>query len=100
MAEPDEIIHQSSRLKITAALNALATGEMLEFGQLKAILQTTDGNVATHLGALEKAGYIEIAKDFVGKKPRTQVAITPRGTRAFRSHVDYLRDVIEAAGPS
>ena len=94
MEGPDEVIHQSTRLRIAATLAALPPGHMLEFGQLKAILSTTDGNVATHLGALERAGYIDIAKDFVGKKPRTRVAFTPAGRRAFDRHVAYLKDLI------
>jgi DNA-binding MarR family transcriptional regulator len=94
-AGPDEIIHQSTRLKISATLNALPQGEMLEFGRLKAILETTDGNMGTHLGALEKAGYIEVAKDFVGKRPRTRVALTSEGRKAFRRHVAYLKALLE-----
>ena len=100
MAIPDEIIHQSLRLKIMAALYAERQGAPLEFTRLKAIAQATDGNLGSHLATLEKAGYVAIAKDFVGKKPRTQVAITPLGSKAFRGHVDYLRDVLEAAGPT
>lgn len=94
MDGPDEVIHQSTRLKITASLNQLSSGEMLEFGHLKAVLGATDGNLATHLGALEKAGYVEIAKDFVGKKPRTRVALTREGRRAFERHVAYLKDLL------
>ena len=95
MDGPDEIIHQSTRLKIAATLNALPNGESLEFGKLKNMLGATDGNMATHLGALEKAGYIAVEKDFVGKKPRTRVALTPRGRKALRAHVAYLRTVLE-----
>ncbi len=95
MDGPDEIIHQSTRLKITATLNALPDGEMLEFGRLKAILQTTDGNMGTHLNALEKAGYIAVAKDFLGKKPRTRVSLTAQGRAAFKRHVAYLKALIE-----
>lgn len=95
MGEPDEIIHQSTRLKITATLNALGPGESLEFGRLKAILGATDGNLATHLGALEKAGYIAVEKDFVGKKPRTRIALTREGRKAFERHVAYLKDLLE-----
>jgi len=58
MSAPDEIIHQSTRLRITSILNALGPREMMEFGRLKALLGATDGNMATHLTALEKAGYI------------------------------------------
>lgn len=95
MEGPDEVIHQSSRLRIVAALNVLGTREMLEFGQLKTMLGMTDGNLATHLAVLERAGYVDIAKDFVGKKPRTRVALTSKGRRALRGHVAFLRTVIE-----
>jgi len=94
MDAPDEIIHQSTRLRIAATLNALPDGEMLEFGRLKAILGATDGNMGTHLTALEKAGYIEVAKDFVGKKPRTRVALSRTGRTAFARHVAYLKALI------
>jgi DNA-binding MarR family transcriptional regulator len=95
MEGPDEVIHQSTRLKIAATLKALPPGEPLEFGRLKAILGATDGNMATHLGALERAGYIAVEKDFVGKKPRTRVSLTREGRRAFDRHVAYLKDLLE-----
>ncbi|OYX49830.1 MAG: transcriptional regulator [Alphaproteobacteria bacterium 32-64-14] len=95
MEGPDEIIHQSMRLRIAASLNALPSGELLEFGKLKSMLGATDGNMATHLGALEKAGYIAVEKDFVGKKPRTRVSLTRVGRKAFERHVSYLKDLLE-----
>ena len=97
MAEPNEIIHQSLRLKIMAALHA-SGGEPLEFGRLKALTGATDGNLGSHLSTLEGAGYVRIEKDFVGKRPRTRASVTPAGGRAFRQHMDYLREIIEAAG--
>jgi DNA-binding MarR family transcriptional regulator len=98
MDGPDEIIHQSMRLRIAATLNALPPGEQLEFNKLKAVLGATDGNMATHLAALEKAGYIAVQKDFVGKKPRTRVSLTRTGRKAFDKHVAYLRDLLEGGG--
>ena len=95
MDGPDEIIHQSTRLKLTATLNTLSAGDSLEFGRLKAILGTTDGNMTTHLTALERAGYIEISKDFVGKRPRTRISLTRKGRRAFQQHVEYLKSILE-----
>jgi DNA-binding MarR family transcriptional regulator len=95
MDGPDELIHQSTRLKLTATLNSLDVGESLEFGHLKAILGATDGNMTTHLTALEKAGYIDITKDFVGKKPRTRIALSRKGRRAFQQHVAYLKAMLE-----
>ncbi|HEY3948814.1 transcriptional regulator [Phenylobacterium sp.] len=95
MAEADEIIHQSTRLRLMSVLNALPDGEGLEFKRLKAIAQATDGNLGAHLATLEKAGYIAIDKDFVGKRPRTQASITRPGRRAYEQHLQYLRDIIE-----
>ena len=95
MDGPDEIIHQSMRLRICATLNALASGDLLEFNTLKSVLGATDGNLAAHLGALEKASYIAVQKDFVGKKPRTRIALTRTGRKAFERHVAYLKDLLE-----
>lgn len=99
MGAPDEIIHQQTRLRIMATLNALAERERIEFGRLKAILRATDGNLGAHLATLEGAGYIAIDKDFVGRKPRTRVALTRTGRKAFAAHVAYLRDILDAAAP-
>ncbi len=93
--EPNEIIHQTVRLKVMSALNA--ADEALEFTRLKALANATDGNLGSHLGTLESAGYVMVEKDFVGKKPRTRVTITKAGKQAFARHVAYLRDVLEGA---
>jgi DNA-binding MarR family transcriptional regulator len=98
MADPDGLIHHPLRLKLMAALNAQRGEEPLDFSHLKTITQATDGNLGSHLTALEKAGYVAILKDFVGKRPRTRVTMTSTGRRAFRRHVDYLREVIEGVG--
>ena len=95
MNTPDEIIHQSVRLRIMSALNALPRKAMLEFVKLKAVSNATDGNLGAHLATLEKAGYVKIVKDFAGKKPRTRVGITVSGQRAFQNHVSYLRELLE-----
>ena len=95
MAGPDEIIHQSVRLKIMAALNAGTRADWIEFTRLKSIVDATDGNLGTHLATLEGAGYVRLDKDFVGKKPRTRVSLTRSGRRAFERHVSYLREIIE-----
>lgn len=95
--EANEIIHQSLRLKIMAALYAERGGEPWEFARLRKVTGATDGNLGSHLQTLEQAGYVVIEKDFVGRKPRTRVSLTKQGERAFRDHVDYLQDILEAA---
>jgi len=98
MEQPDAIIHQPVRLRIMAALKALPRGERLEFVRLRAIVQATEGNLGAHLGTLESAGYIEMEKDFNGKKPRTRVRLTEAGGRAYADYVAYLRAIIDGAG--
>lgn len=95
MDQPDPIIHQSARLKIMAALKALSPREQLEFMRLKAIVRATDGNLGAHLVTLEQSGYLEIEKDFVGKKPRTRVRLTKTGRRAFENYIAFLREIVE-----
>jgi hypothetical protein len=95
MAQADDLIHQPLRLKIMAALYAERDGEPPEFSRLKTITQATDGNLGSHLTALEKAGYVEILKDHVGKRPRTRAAVTAAGAKAFRGHVASLRELVE-----
>jgi DNA-binding MarR family transcriptional regulator len=93
----DELIHQPLRLKVMAALHAEPDGAPIEFPRLKRLVEATDGNLGSHLATLEKAGYVVLDKDFVGKKPRTRVSLTAEGRRAFRNHLAYLRDILEAA---
>ncbi len=70
--------------------------DWLEFTRLKAILQTTDGNLGAHLETLAKAGYIQIDKRFEGKRPQTRVKATAAGRRAFADHVAYLRGILDS----
>jgi DNA-binding MarR family transcriptional regulator len=97
MDQPDPIIHQPVRLKIMAALKPLPTGEMLEFVRLKALVGATDGNLGTHIQTLEGQGYVDVKKDFVGKKPRTRVQLSKAGRKAFADYVAYLREIVGEA---
>ncbi len=96
MAELNEVIHQPMRLKIMSALNGLPTGEQIEFVRLVQVIGTTEGNLGAHINTLEKAGYIEVEKDFVGKKPRTRVRLSIDGRQAFHSYLDFLRGILAA----
>ena len=97
MEQPDPTIHQPMRLKIMAALKALPPREQLEFTRLKDIVGATDGNLGAHVTTLEQAGYVEIEKDFAGKKPRTRMRLTKQGRRAFESYVEFLREIVNPA---
>lgn len=97
-AGPNEVIHQSLRLRIMAALNALPPGEMIEFTRLRSMLGATDGNLGAHLTTLEGAGYVAVEKDFAGRRPRTRAGMTPAGRTAYAAHVLYLRGVLDGSG--
>ena len=78
----DEVVHGRVRLGVLAYL---VTAGSAEFGELRVRLQTTDGNLSVHLRKLELAGYVEVTKSFVGRKPLTRVQITTAGRDAFES---------------
>lgn len=94
MDQPDPTIHQPVRLRIMAALKTLPDGDLLEFVRLRSITGVTDGNLGAHIQTLETQGYVAVEKDFVGKKPRTRIALTKAGRRAFEDYVAYLRDIV------
>lgn len=94
----NDIIHQPVRLRIMAALAALKAGEEVDFIYLRDLLQVTDGNLGAHLRKLEEAGYINVSKTFVERKPRTYAAITAAGRKAFQAHMEALKVILAAAG--
>lgn len=96
--QPDPAIHQPVRLKIMSALMPLGCDGMLRFQDLKALTGATDGNLGTHIGALETAGHVEVLKDFDGKRPRTRLRMTTAGRRAFEDYIAFLREIVESAG--
>jgi DNA-binding MarR family transcriptional regulator len=94
MAELDEIIHQPIRLRIMAVLVNVGPEMQVSFNYLKGMLDVTDGNLGAHLRKLEEAGYIEICKTFVNKKPQTYVEPTSRGKAAFQEHLTALEAIL------
>ena len=94
MSELDSVIHQPARLRIMSALCGLGSAEQVDFGFLKSELGLTDGNLGAHLTTLEESGYIKIEKTFVGKRPKTFLAVTRAGRRAFDGHVAALREIL------
>ena len=83
-----------SRVRL-GIMSILLVNEVVDFGTLKDQLQLTDGNMASHLAALEKAKYIRITKKFVGKKPNTTYTVTDDGKKAFNLHLDALEKLIQ-----
>ncbi len=95
MDAPDEVIHQPVRLRIMAALTVLAPeDEGLDFTRLKGLTGATDGNLGAHIDHLARAGYVEVSKAFVARRPRTTVKASPSGRAAFARHVAFLKSII------
>ena len=90
----DETIHQRTRLAIMATLAGVET---MEFNYLKAQLGLTDGNLSTHLAALERAEYVSVNKGFKGKKPNTVLAMTHKGRKALQNYVSLLQGILDKA---
>jgi DNA-binding MarR family transcriptional regulator len=91
----DDVVHQRARLGILALL---VPAEDVDFQFLRDSLALTDGNLSRHLQVLEDAGYLEIKKSFEGKRPRTRVAITREGRRAFEDEMKTLRELVAGLG--
>ncbi|HNV28652.1 MAG TPA: transcriptional regulator [Cyclobacteriaceae bacterium] len=88
----DKVMEHRVRLQIVSVLVA---NESYDFNALKELLDVTDGNLATHLKALEREKYISISKSFVERKPNTRYKITERGRSAFKKHLDALEELIK-----
>ncbi len=86
--ELSEVLHQPVRFSIAAALSKT---ESMDFKDLRNTIQVSDSVLSKQLSALEKAGFVEIKKAFVGKFPRTSVKLSPEGLRAWEHHMATLR---------
>lgn len=78
-------------------MSMLIVNESVDFNSLKQHLGLTDGNLASHLTALEKSKYIKVNKQFIGKKPNTTYSVTAGGRKAFNEHLDALERLINGS---
>nr|WP_308121675.1 transcriptional regulator [Actinotalea ferrariae] len=93
-AELDPVIHSQARLRIMTTLTALPVGDRLTFPRLQSLLDTTAGNLSTHLRRLEEAGYVTVTKGHQGRVPSTHVEATRAGRRAFEDYVGRLTELL------
>lgn len=91
--ELDRTIHERIRLGI---VSALAVNETLTFNELKALLETTDGNLSVHARKLEDAAYITCTKTFDGRVPRTEYRLTGSGRDALESYIVRMESLIRS----
>ena len=93
----DELIHAPTRLGI---VSLLAATEWADFKFIRDSLSLSDSALSKQLTTLEEAGYVEIRKGFVGKRPRTSARLTRTGRTAFTQHVAALQALVGPAGAS
>ncbi len=83
-----------SRIRL-GVMSVLMVNDEVDFGTMKEMLAVTDGNLASHVAALEKLTYVEVRKQFVGKKPNTTYTVTAEGRNAFNEHLDALENLLK-----
>lgn len=91
-ADLDRMIHSPARLMVMTYLYVV---ESVDYVYLTHLTGLTWGNLATHVGKLEEAGYVEIEKTFVNKKPYSVIKLTEKGREAFRAYKSQMKDVLD-----
>ena len=91
LSEIDKLIHEPARLMILATLHAVESADFLFVERQTGL---TRGNLSSHMGKLESAGYIEIKKEFVDKIPRTLLRITDDGRSALLDYTNNMKEVL------
>ena len=92
----DDVIHAPVRFSVVAAL---ARATEAEFGWVRDAVGVTDSALSKQVSTLEQAGYVEVRKGYVGKRPRTWLRLSRRGREAFGAHVAALRAIADGALP-
>lgn len=83
-----------SRIRL-GIMSILMVNDSVDFNTMKELLELTDGNLASHIKALEGLEYIQSSKQFIGRKPNTRFLITELGRQSFREHLNALENLIK-----
>jgi DNA-binding MarR family transcriptional regulator len=92
----DRVIHEKGRLAI---MSMLAATPELSFTELRDALEMTDGNLTTHIKALQQEGYISVAKSFQKNRPLTTCSLTTAGRKAFAEYISLLEKIVRQNKP-
>ena len=82
-----------SRVRL-GLMSILSVNNWVSYKEIKDLLEVTDGNLASHIQSLEKINYLEIKKQFIGKKPLTTYKVTEIGKEAFENHIEGLEKLL------
>lgn len=83
-----------SRVRL-GIMSMLMVNDEVDFNTFKELLGLTDGNLASHIKALEGLEYIEVKKQFVDRKPKTTYSRTHEGEHAFKEHLHALESFLK-----
>jgi DNA-binding transcriptional ArsR family regulator len=89
----DTLLTDRTRLRIMAAL--ASAGEPLEFSAIIEALELTRGNLSSHMRKLEEGGYVEVQKEFVGRKPRTSYQCSRLGKKRVKEHLEMIEQMLK-----
>ena len=92
----DRLIHEKGRLAI---MSLLAAAPELSFTELRDALGMTDGNLTTHIKALQQEGYVSVAKSFQNNRPLTTCSLTTVGRKAFAEYINLLEKIVRQNKP-
>jgi DNA-binding MarR family transcriptional regulator len=92
----DRVIHEKGRLAI---MSMLAASPELSFTELRDALEMTDGNLTTHIKALQQEGYISVTKSFQKNRPLTTCSLTAAGRKAFAEYIGLLEKIVRQNKP-
>jgi DNA-binding MarR family transcriptional regulator len=92
----DRVIHEKGRLAI---MSMLAASPELSFTELRDALAMTDGNLTTHIRALQKEGYVSVAKSYQNNRPLTTCSLTAPGRKAFAKYINLLEQIVRQTNP-
>ena len=93
----DDVIHAPVRFSVVAALAGTTEAE---FAWVRDVVGVTDSALSKQVGTLEQAGYVQVRKGYVGKRPRTWLRLSVRGRAAYDQHLRALRDIAEGGTAS
>jgi DNA-binding MarR family transcriptional regulator len=92
----NRVIHEKGRLAI---MSMLAASPELSFTELRDALTMTDGNLTTHIRALQQEGYLAVAKSFQNRRPLTTCSLTTSGRKAFAEYINLLERIVQQNRP-
>ena len=92
----DRVIHEKGRLAI---MSMLAASPHLSFTELRDTLSMTDGNLTTHIRALQESGYVSVTKSFQNNRPLTTCSLTAAGKKSFINYINLLESIVQQNKP-